>query len=152
MSKDSSLASARTAGALNEPKAAITDGMRWRYMIENDRNVIGFIHMLRLLIDGKGDKASFVKMTDRVMRSAQGAKATEVMGDDLLEALKAIVDECEQANGGKGPRLPMVIYIHGLAKIALAKADGTAPASDRSGTPDTLCKDGLPQNLGEGEV
>lgn len=43
---------------------------------------------------------------------------------DMLEAMEAIVAEADQSNGGKGAKLPIVLYIKELAQKAIAKAKG----------------------------
>lgn len=43
---------------------------------------------------------------------------------EMLEALEAIVAEADQSNGGKGARLPIVIYMKELAEAAITKARG----------------------------
>jgi hypothetical protein len=42
----------------------------------------------------------------------------------MLDALEAIVDEANQSNGGKGARLPIVIYMKELAEAAIRRAKG----------------------------
>lgn len=41
--------------------------------------------------------------------------------DALAEAMERIRDELQQANGGKGPNLPLSIYVLGIACSALAQ-------------------------------
>lgn len=63
------------------------------------------------------------------MAESRACKRCEAM----REALNSIIEEADQANGGKGARLPIVIYMRELAVEALkeaAKLGGEREAGD----------------------
>ena len=78
--------------------------------------------------DGKeANKFSVHVSKDGGNASQQELEATAQLiqhAPELLEALKDIVDEANQCNGGKGARLPFVIHLKELAENAIRKAVG----------------------------
>ena len=40
---------------------------------------------------------------------------------DLLEALREIIDDADQSNGGKGAQLPIVLHIRSIAEAAISR-------------------------------
>ena len=64
--------------------------------------------------------AAASKVWDALISSVEQAEKAEARVEELQKALRAIMDEADQSNGGKGARLPILLYMRELAEAALS--------------------------------